>query len=132
MARRLKGRCRGLLEVNRHTHCVEFLHRSVIDFLRTAEMSIYLTEKAPRGFDARLSLLRAYTAYIKTTKFPEFVDRTDFNQHTASSLMSAVGEALAQARELPGEAGESAYPLLDELDRCIPEMHSSGQANLNV
>ncbi|KAF3764593.1 hypothetical protein M406DRAFT_260125, partial [Cryphonectria parasitica EP155] len=116
ITRRLKGRCRGLLEVNRHSHRVEFLHRSVMDFLRTAEMSIFLTEKAPHGFDARLSLLQAYTAYIKTTEFPEFVDRTDFNQHTASGLMSAIGETLVQARELHGEMAEAAYPLLDELD----------------
>lgn len=130
--RRLKARCRGLVEVNSHTNQVEFLHRSVMDFLRTAEMSLFLTNKAPRGFDARLSLARALTAYIKSTEFPEMVDRTDFNQCTGSELMAAAREVLTQVSEMRGEALESAYPLLDELDRCIPEMHSNGQANLNV
>ncbi|KAI0183829.1 hypothetical protein EV127DRAFT_312716, partial [Xylaria flabelliformis] len=66
---RLSARCRGLLEVNRSSHRVEFLHRTVMDFLRTREMSEFLTSKAPPGFNSNLSLLRAYTAYIKTTKF---------------------------------------------------------------
>lgn len=130
--RRLKARCRGLVEVNCHSNRVEFLHRSVMDFLRTAEMSIFLTGKAPNGFDARLSLSWAFTAYIKTTEFPEMVDRTDFNYCTESDLMSAVRQVLVQVSELRGEAVKAAYPLLDELDRCIPEMHSSGQANLKI
>ncbi|KAI1736281.1 hypothetical protein F4680DRAFT_469161 [Xylaria scruposa] len=130
--RRLNARCRGLLEVNRSSHRVEFLHRTVMDFLRTRDMSEFLTSKAPPGFNSNLSLLRAYTAYIKTTKFPEFVDRTCFNQHTASGLMQAVHEVLAQAGELHGDIAEISYPLLDDLDRSIPVMHKSGQAILNV
>lgn len=130
--RRLKARCRGLVEVNCHSNRVEFLHRSVMDFLRTANMSSFLTDKAPHWFEARLSLARAFTAYIKSTEFPEMVDRKDFNHCTDSELMSAVGEILAQVNELRGESAKAAYPLLDELDRCIPEMHSSGQAYLKI
>lgn len=130
--RRLKARCRGLVEMNPHTNRVEFLHRSVMDFLRTAAMSIFLTDKAPRGFDARLSLARALTAYIKFTEFPELVERTVFDQCTDSGLMLAVKEVLTEVSELRGEAVKAAYSLLDELDRCIPKMQSSGQANLNV
>lgn len=130
--RRLKARWRGLVEVNCYSNRVEFLHRSVMDFLRTANMSLFLTEKAPRGFDARLSLARAFTAYIKTTEFPEMVDRKDFNHWTESELMSAVREILAQVSELRGELAKAAYPLLDELDSCIPEMHRSGQVYLKV
>lgn len=132
MTHRLNGRCRGLLDVNRHSNRVEFLHRSVMDFLRTAEMSDFLTNKSPPDFNARVSLIRAYTAYIKTTEFPEFVDRTCFNQHTASRLMQAIREILTQAEEIQGEMEDISYPLLNELDRCIPEMHMSGQAALNV
>lgn len=130
--RRLKARCRGLVEVNCHSNKVEFLHRSVMDFLRTAEMSTFLTDKAPRGFDARLSLARAFTTYIKTTGFPELVDRTHFNHCTESEIMTAVREILAQVSELRGEVTKAAYQLLDEIDRCIPKMHSSGQANLRI
>ncbi|KAH8762550.1 hypothetical protein F5883DRAFT_353419, partial [Diaporthe sp. PMI_573] len=114
--RRLKARCRGLVKVNCHSNRVEFLHRSVMDFLRTGEMSEFLADKAPYWFEARLSLARAFTAYVKTTEFPEMVDRTDFNLCTESELMSAVKEVLAQVSELRGESAEAAYPLLDELD----------------
>lgn len=130
--RRLKARCRGLVEVNPRSNRVEFLHRSVMDFLRTAEMSIFLASKAPPRFDARLSLARALTAYIKATEFPEQVERTDFNNCTESKLMSVVREVLSQVRELRGQVAEASYPLLDELDRCIPGMNRIGQANLSV
>lgn len=130
--RRIKARCRGLVEVNSHSNRVEFLHRSVMDFLRTGEMSQFLTNKAPQWFDANLSLARAFTAYIKTTDFPETVDRTYFNSCTESELMSAVREILAQVSELRAQGAKAAYPLLDELDRCIPEMHNNGQAYLKI
>lgn len=130
--RRLKARCRGLVEVNCHSNRVEFLHRSVMDYLRTAKMSLFLTDKAPRGFDARFSLARALTAYIKTTKFPVMVERKEFNHCSESKLMSAVGEIFTQVSEMRGEVAKAAYPLLDELDRYIPEMNSRGQAYLNI
>lgn len=128
--RRLKARCRGLLEVNRHSNRVEFLHRTVMDFLRTAEMSTFLTDKAPPGFEARLSLARALTAYVKVSDFRKPVDSTEFNFYTEYHLKSALKEVLAQVKELRGEAAKAAYLLLDELDRCIPEINSIGHANL--
>ena len=116
VTRRLSGRCRGLLEVsNGH---VEFLHRSVMDFLRTPEMSSYLNRKAPARSNANLSLFRAFTAYMKSTKFPEFVDRTDFARYTKSGIMSALQEALIFAKELEGDF--TVYELLDNLAYCIP------------
>lgn len=130
ITRRLNGRCRGLLEVNPLSQRVEFLHRSVMDFLRTSDMCKFLLETAPRNSNANLSLLRGYTAYIKTTKFLKFVDRTAFAQFTSSSLISALEEAVVQAREL--DKTMEAHLLLDELDRCVPEMHRVGQAILNV
>lgn len=126
--RRLNGRSRGLLEVNNHR--VEFLHRTVMDYLRTPEMTHHLDRKAPMGSNANLSLLRAFTAYIKSTEFSEFVDRTDFAQYTASGLMSALQEALVHASQLDGNF--AAHKLLDELAYCIPQMHMSDQASLNV
>ncbi|KAL1850954.1 hypothetical protein Daus18300_012745 [Diaporthe australafricana] len=132
ITRRLNGRCRGLLDVNGHSHRVEFLHRSVMDFLRTKNMSNFLESRAPSGSNAGLSVIRGYLAYIKTTRFPEFVDRTGFCQHTDSILMAAIFEVLSQARDLDGISAEKSYLLLDELDDCIPAMQASGQAQLNV
>ena len=128
ITRRLSGRCRGLLEVNNHH--VEFLHRTVMDYLRTSEMSKFLDTKAPAQSNVNLSLLRAYIAYIKSKKFPEFVDRTNFAQYTDSGIMSALQEALAHANQL----GDNfvAYKHLDGLAYCIPQMHKTDQASLNV
>ena len=127
ITRRLNGRCRGLLELNNNR--VEFLHRTVMDYLRTLEMSKFLVTKAPTRSNANLSLLRAYVAYIKTTKFFEFVDRTNFAQYTASGIMSALQETLAHANQLDDNL--VAYKLLDGLACCIPHMHRTGQATLN-
>ena len=128
ISRRLNGRCRGLLEVS-NDH-VEFLHRSVMDFLRTSDMSNYLDRKAPKQSNSNLSLLRAFTAYIKSTKFHEFVDRTGFATYTASGIMSALQEALTYAEQL--RENIIVYKLLDELAYCIPQMHQTDQARLNV
>ena len=128
--RRLNGRCRGLLEANRQSGCVEFIHRTLVDFLKTREMSDYLERKAARTFNAHLSLLRAFTTYIKTTKFSEFVDRTGFAQHTNSKFMSSLEQALAYAREI--EEDVSVSKLLYQLEQCVYKAHKNGQVTLNV
>ena len=130
MSCRLNGRCRGLLEINRRSGCVEFLHRTVMDYLRTQDISTYLERKAPAWFNPHFSLLKAFTAYIKSTKFSEFVDRMGFATYTSSKLMSALREALAHAEHL--EQTAIVFELLEELERCIPVMHGNGQARLNV
>ena len=128
ITRRLNGRCRGLLEVQNHN--VEFLHRTVMDYLRSPEMSNYLRRKARARPDASLSLLRAFTAYIKSTEFPEFVDRINFASYTNSEMISALKEALFHAKQLEGNS--VTYKLLDELAYCIPQMHKTEQATLNI
>lgn len=66
--RRLNGWCKGLLEARGHE--VQFLHRTVADFLRTGEMIEFLEKKSPNNFDINLSILRAHTAWIKSGTFP--------------------------------------------------------------
>ncbi|KAJ6125880.1 hypothetical protein N7471_010373 [Penicillium samsonianum] len=64
---RLTNRSRGLLEINSNSGTVTFLHRTVVDFLRTQEMSTFLSEKEPQLFNLVLSLLRLFTSTIKQT-----------------------------------------------------------------
>ncbi|EEU39283.1 uncharacterized protein NECHADRAFT_82115 [Fusarium vanettenii 77-13-4] len=66
-SRRLAARCKELLEVQGNK--VEFLHRTVRDFLRYAEMRTYLAGKAPENFDASFSIFRAFCAWTKHTNF---------------------------------------------------------------
>jgi hypothetical protein len=65
VARRLNGRCRGLLELN-FMGQIDFLHRTVADFLRTREMSDFLRANTAPDFGPNLAILKAYTAWIKT------------------------------------------------------------------
>ncbi|KAM7222960.1 hypothetical protein V8F06_001516 [Rhypophila decipiens] len=60
--RRINSRCKGLLEI--HQGRVEFLHRTVSDFLRTDELSNYVASRTINGFNATLSIVQAYTAWL--------------------------------------------------------------------
>ncbi|KAK0616515.1 hypothetical protein B0T14DRAFT_248479 [Immersiella caudata] len=132
-ARRLSARCRGLLETTKGSK-VEFLHRSVMDFLRTKGMTSFLSDKAPPTFNPHLSLIRAYTAYTKTTRFPQSIERTYFAEHTPSPFTSALREILAHAQVLDTtpHPEETLYPLLDELDTSIPQMERKSQIRINA
>ncbi|ROV99426.1 hypothetical protein VMCG_06407 [Cytospora schulzeri] len=68
VAIRLNGWCKGLLEV--HGHDVHFLHRTVVEFLETKEMSDFLARTSPGDFYAPLSILKAYVAWMKTSPQP--------------------------------------------------------------
>lgn len=104
-----------------------------MDFLKTSEMADFLSRKAPPNFSPHLSLMRAYTAYIKTTKFSKVVDRTAFAQNTPTPLTSALREVLAHAKLLAGSKHETpSHRLLDEIDARIPEMQRKGQVTINV
>ena len=60
----LRARCKGLLEINNDR--VEFLHRTVRDFLMTAEMDDFLSSKIePAIFIPSLAILRAHIVWIK-------------------------------------------------------------------
>lgn len=64
LRRRLDAFCKGLLEVDAQ-HRVQYIHRTVKDWLGTAAMRSYLEGKIKPGFKADLSILRAYLAWYK-------------------------------------------------------------------
>lgn len=55
--RRINARCGGLLDIKRDY--VDFIHRTVHDFLQTGTMQDYLASKVTPGFQPNLSTLRA-------------------------------------------------------------------------
>jgi hypothetical protein len=68
----LNARCKGLLEIHYDEHwtfsfCykIEFLHRTVKDYLESQDMKAVLKSLAPRGFNPATSLCRAYLALLK-------------------------------------------------------------------
>ncbi|KUJ20810.1 uncharacterized protein LY89DRAFT_705581 [Mollisia scopiformis] len=66
-SRRLNARCKGLLEIQGRN--VEFLHRTVRDYFRTAEMQDFLASKRVDDVDPQCSILQAYVAWIKHKTF---------------------------------------------------------------
>lgn len=118
--RRLNGWCRGLLEVKQGQ--VDFLHRTVMDFLRTKEMSDFLRVRNRDGFNANLSILRAYTAWIKLTASNEKILRTGPGSYNDTPLTSRIIEAIAYARELEEETEDHTQDeivLLDTIEATM-------------
>ncbi|KAK1727990.1 uncharacterized protein BDZ83DRAFT_717376 [Colletotrichum acutatum] len=60
VSRRINGRCKGLL--GRNGNRMEFLHRTVYDFLRTGEMDDFLREHTKNSHCFSLSLVKAFVA----------------------------------------------------------------------
>ncbi|KAH8886968.1 hypothetical protein GQ53DRAFT_796482 [Thozetella sp. PMI_491] len=77
---RLDARCRGLLQVVEKK--VEFLHRTVADFLRIGEMPAYLSAKKKPYFNPELAKLRAYSASVVAST------QVNIFQYSASSLFT--------------------------------------------
>lgn len=61
--RRLNAYCKGLLEV--HDDRVEFLHRTVADYLSLPDVAERLSVQSPEWFHPELSLAKVHLAYLK-------------------------------------------------------------------
>ncbi|KAL9116091.1 MAG: hypothetical protein Q9227_000460 [Pyrenula ochraceoflavens] len=80
-ARRLNSRWKGLLEVDRAVtantpaqsaeQTVQYLHRTVQDFINSKKIRKYLRSALESPFDPHLSLCIAYCAYIKAFHFSD-------------------------------------------------------------
>ncbi|GAP91527.1 putative NACHT nucleoside triphosphatase [Rosellinia necatrix] len=118
----LNSRSRGLLEMNRETGIVTFLHRTVRDFLKTREMLDFLADKTPSGFNLSLCLLQVYTAIIKRTDFDEQLVRYAFGRYERGYLQSLTANAIARAVEVEDShpSHTVAYRIIEELDRIMP------------
>ncbi|OQE39864.1 hypothetical protein PENCOP_c006G02529 [Penicillium coprophilum] len=118
---RLNSRSRGLLELNPQSGTVTFLHRTVLDFLRTQEMSTFLAGKAPSRFNLAYSLLKVYTSMIKRTHFEEQLVRQDFGAYKDCYLQYLTTNALACAVELEESDTPTTmtYKIMEDLDRTI-------------
>lgn len=70
--RRLNGRCKGLLEIKRDPvdgDTLQFLHRTVYDFLRTSQVAGWLREKTKPSFNPFASAIRSYLAWVKSSQY---------------------------------------------------------------
>ncbi|KAH6976412.1 hypothetical protein BKA56DRAFT_618326 [Ilyonectria sp. MPI-CAGE-AT-0026] len=130
---RLNSRCRGLLDICEGK--VEFLHRTVRDFLLTGEMSEFLRRKGAPNFSPHLSIFQAYVAWIKHSELWGEDPRihkatTSITTTTIVGVRHLLDEAFGYARE--STASNSATrtlitDLIDELEWAVDGMLTSGQ-----
>ncbi|KAL7911635.1 hypothetical protein GGI35DRAFT_295222 [Trichoderma velutinum] len=120
LRRRLNGRCKGLLEVCRNNnespymgHRVDFLHRTVRDFLRTKEMSDFLAAKAGDHGGPNTLVFKSFVPLIKSTPWQEI----DVSEGGLLSRM--LGDAMHYAYKAELESGEPQVELLDDLHRTL-------------
>ncbi|KAH7169963.1 hypothetical protein EDB81DRAFT_150317 [Dactylonectria macrodidyma] len=116
---RLNAMTMGLLEV--HVG-VDFLHRTLKDFLATGEMMKFLSEKSREGFEPNISIARAYVAWIKRGRFPRSVIRKRTGFYEPNPLVQNVRQALYYVSMGVGQDAADTETLLDELDYTLELM----------
>ena len=114
----LNSRTQGLLEVS--SGYVQFLHRTVQDFLETREMSELLTTLAGTQYHPFISLLRAYTALLKRHRW-KGLDGDSILWNGTECIVYDIKpfaeRVIKCAEELP--YGIQVRTVLDEFDRVI-------------
>ncbi|KAI0449711.1 hypothetical protein F5B21DRAFT_33845 [Xylaria acuta] len=133
--RRINSKTRGLLEVvflpnNKplpsplSVQSVQFLHRTVRDFLRTREMDDFLAEKSRENFDPALEICKASLAKIKC----------ECRVHVRGPKDDLKGDIelydmLRYATEVTAERADELVKILDGLESTIVELSSRGLAD---
>lgn len=144
-ATRINALSKGLLELRpRQRHyangesveqmLVEFLHRTVRDFLRTREMAMFLEEKRNKTFLTYRSIFKAHLALVKHTRFTGEIDESVFmlgfdcgNAHSLAE--DAIVSALRYASLAMDEDEEETIELLDDLEWSLHIKATTGKLN---
>ncbi|KAK4217708.1 hypothetical protein QBC37DRAFT_396565 [Rhypophila decipiens] len=131
---RLNSRSRGLLELESESGTVTFLHRTVRDFLKTHDMSKFLSEKVARGFNTNFTLLKAHITLIKRGQFEDETVRQSLGKYNPSHLVDLTAHTLRFAGELDlsPPPGCGYQDCLDELDKTIITKESLGHLAMNL
>ncbi|KAF2100658.1 hypothetical protein NA57DRAFT_74258 [Rhizodiscina lignyota] len=120
MATRLEARCKGLLEVSTHSghnrfplKKVDFLHRTVKDFLKSKKISEELQEKSGDHFQPDSAICRAFLGVIKQLPFEadEHQDR--------GYLLSLIDDFLYYARRSEENTADLIHEAIRELERNL-------------
>jgi hypothetical protein len=120
MKSRLNGRCKGLLEVSADRELdlpfqyqVDFLHRTVRDFLLTKDMQELLADWTAARFDANLAICRTILAEVKSLQV-----KFGYLQNLGP-LSNLVEDFMYHAREVEVGTNSSPVSLLDALETVI-------------
>ena len=123
----LNARCKDLLEIsvthNEHLstpyfllYKVDFLHRTVRDFLHTSNVYDDLKRKAASSFDARKALYRVHLAQIKAGSPYPLVEQASNDED------ALLAEAIYDAYDIETHHGVSEIAHLEDLDRVMSEI----------
>ncbi|KAH7385982.1 hypothetical protein BKA66DRAFT_608294 [Pyrenochaeta sp. MPI-SDFR-AT-0127] len=123
---RINGRCKGLLEVNKHSiganPAVDFLHRSVTDWLKTAEMEKMLSTWQCGNFNAHLYICKASLAALKSAS-------TTLSDHGSGHIMLC-DCFLRSAKGVEDAMNESPIAYIDTFEHTISE-HIRSRPNIS-
>ncbi|RYP67217.1 hypothetical protein DL769_005817 [Monosporascus sp. CRB-8-3] len=119
MQKRIAARSKGLLEVRRDEefpsntlvlHRVDFLHRTVADFLRHPDLQKRFTQHVGSLFDPNASSAHAILGMVKA--IPNVHDHADI-------LLGLIEDLLFYAEKAEAETNSSLADVLDELDHTL-------------
>ena len=123
MKLRINARCKDLLEVTPvsftsspsiHEYKVDFLHRTVRDFLHLKEIYGWVLENISCGFDVDQSLCAAFLAQVKTVS----LRKVDFQEY--GQLSPLVDGMVHYARQIESRTNTSPIQLLDCFYDVVP------------
>ena len=134
MTRQVNARCTDLIEIvvskrsvvwkpiPHLAHSVTFLHRTVRDFLRTAELHNKLTAGLSEPFDEHIALSHAYLLAIRQLQ-------PDPDKSTRDAARILVDRLLSHARENECRTSQSDHRLLDRLSQEYKRMPNVLRSN---
>ncbi|KAF4953660.1 hypothetical protein FSARC_12345 [Fusarium sarcochroum] len=134
-SRRINAMTKGLLEVR--TGHVEFLHRTVKDYLGTKEGSEYINQRSQSKHSTWLSILMLYLAYMKSTRY-ETTDLAGIVRHApgqnTGQYIQDLHEALVYAdlaAKVPDDASQVEI-CLDEYEKSTSYMQKTSQVTVDA
>jgi hypothetical protein len=136
-SRSINDKTKGLLRVVDQR--IEFLHRTVKDFVLTRDMGIYLRSKLPADYNGFISIATAYLGFLKTTRqdYSSFagivrqgwgLNSGPFISHLNRALLYT-SEALKSDQSASHNQHQTTV-LLDKYESTIEEMVHAGHVTI--
>ncbi len=134
----INEKTKGLLHLVGHR--VEFVHRTVKDFILTRDMGEYLRRQLPADYDGFLAISTAYLGFLKTTRQNGSLvagivrlgcgrNSGPFIPHLNQALVYA-SEALKSGQSTSGHYHPQAEELLDNYETAISKMVRTGHVTM--
>lgn len=123
--RSLNGRCKGLLEIG-PDEVVNFLHRTMRDFLRTKQMDGFLRSKNQTRLEPHTSIFKAYLSFMKQTKFYDRVERGG-DGILLGSFSAELEYAFCHVADADTQSDQIVC-LIDEMESATIAIFAAGQA----